>query len=384
MRKGEGSLRLLWRMATVFAAAFFLAGSAAGKAKAQETVLESETLDEEAAEQIESGEDKENPLTSVTETESPIDFASLRSLNLDIYSWISIPGIGIDDPVLQSVSSDQEFYLHHDLMGNETVGGSIYSEYYNRRSYTDFLTVLYGHNMEDQSVFGALKLLEDPEVMWDNKTVSIYLPQITLRYEIFAAYPVDDQHLLYQFDQSDDADREAYLKKVEEQGKEAASFDKALFETLTKDSHILALSTCYYDQPERRFLVQAVLDESQWDWDEQAVLLGVSAPEKNAGPEDEPEKDSEENPEGELTEEPEEESTEQPRMFYVPEQDNESETLSDTDATGGKHISELVYLEEESPVNILEPESESESETGIEGESDAETDKMPETVVIVR
>lgn len=207
------------------------------------------------------------------ETESPIDFEALQNKNPDIYSWIKIPGTVIDYPVLRSMG-DQEFYLHHDADGNESVYGSIFSQDLNRKDYTDFLTVLYGHNMRDYSMFGSLHLFREAGAMRDNKFVYIYLPEITLQYEIFAAYRIEAVHPLYQFDQEDEQTRLDYLEKVEKAGETAAVFDHELFETLSKDSHILALYTCIGD-PDYRFVVQAALREPEGGWNDLAVKLGL-------------------------------------------------------------------------------------------------------------
>lgn len=212
------------------------------------------------------------------ETESPIDFESLRAKNPDIYSWIRIPGTVIDYPVLRSTGY-QEFYLHHDADGNESVYGSIFSQSVNRKDYTDFLTVLYGHNMRDYSMFGSLKLFQESSVMQNNKYIYIYLPEITLRYEIFAAYSIEAVHPLYQFDQEDMQDHEDYLEQVEERGASVSTFDRELFETITKDSHILSLYTCN-GNPDYRFVVQGVLDEPEGGWTELAIELGLREPPK--------------------------------------------------------------------------------------------------------
>ncbi len=197
------------------------------------------------------------------ETESAIDFRYYQNINSDVYAWIYYPGTGgiIDYPLMQSVG-DQEFYLHHDWQGYESYPGSVFSQFYNRKSFTDFLTILYGHNMRDRSMFGSLREMEGSDIMWNYDTIYIYLPQVTLNYHIFAAYVNDNRHLLYNFDQDDAACCQNYIKTIGEKCEGLSTFDRDVYETLTEDSHILTLSTCYRGDPEHRFLVQAVLDES--------------------------------------------------------------------------------------------------------------------------
>ncbi len=197
------------------------------------------------------------------DSESSIDFPYYQNINSDVYAWIYYPGTGgiIDYPVLQSMG-DQEFYLHHDWEGNESYPGSVFSQSYNRKSFTDFLTVLYAHNMRDRSMFGSLRELEGADTMWNYDTIYISLPQILLEYRIFAVYVNDNRHLLYKFDQDDKESCREYIKTIGEKCEGVYTFDQERYDTLTEDSHILTLSTCYRGDPEHRFLVQAVLDET--------------------------------------------------------------------------------------------------------------------------
>lgn len=188
-----------------------------------------------------------------------IDFEELQKMNPDIYAWITLPGTEIDYPVLQDPSEDGDFYLNHDAQKNESTAGSIYSESCNKKDFTDFHTVLYGHDMKDNSMFGSLLLFEERSIMERNKTIYIYLPDQILEYEIFAAYVSDSEHLLEGFDQEERLDRLAYLAEVEYECREENVFDQELFHSVTEKSRILTLSTCYHGDHSKRFLVQAVL-----------------------------------------------------------------------------------------------------------------------------
>ena len=58
-----------------------------------------------------------------TQYVSPIDFATLKQKNKDIFAYIKIPGTKIDYPIVWN--GDNEYYLHHDLDGKKTPYGSI-------------------------------------------------------------------------------------------------------------------------------------------------------------------------------------------------------------------------------------------------------------------
>lgn len=195
-----------------------------------------------------------------TDTESRIDFELLNEINTDIYAWIEMPGMEVDYPILQNAEDDL-FYLSHTYDKSESESGAIYSESYNAKDFSDFHTVLYGHDMRNNTMFGSLLQLEDGGMMRRNNRILIYHPEKTLEYQVFAAYVFDSKHLLLNYDFTQMQDREEYLKEIVGACEGKGAFDQELFETVDADSHILTLSTCYHGDARKRFLVQAVLLE---------------------------------------------------------------------------------------------------------------------------
>ncbi len=57
--------------------------------------------------------------------------------------------------------SDNDYYLHRTFEGKNNFSGSIFVEYRNSGDFTDSNTIVYGHNMKNQSMFGKLKLLQE-------------------------------------------------------------------------------------------------------------------------------------------------------------------------------------------------------------------------------
>ena len=86
------------------------------------------------------------------------------NLNPDVYAWIDVPGTEISYPVLQS-AEDNSYYLEHTIEGEKTLPGAIYSENYNSKDFSDYNTILYGHNMRNGTMFaGPLHDFEDPSL----------------------------------------------------------------------------------------------------------------------------------------------------------------------------------------------------------------------------
>ena len=188
--------------------------------------------------------------------EIPIDFDALQARNPDVYAWIAIPGTAIDYPVLQS-ETDNTYYLTHTIDGAESPEGSIYTETYNSRDFEDPNTVIYGHDMANGSMIQNLLSYQDKSFFEANREVLVYTPDAIRHYRIFAAYVYDDRHLMQSFNFEDKEIYRQYLESVFSIREMGAYIDSA--QTVTEKDKIITLSTCYGNQADRRYLVQAVL-----------------------------------------------------------------------------------------------------------------------------
>lgn len=196
-----------------------------------------------------------DPLEEYGVPPKEIDFARLQEeQNPDIYAWITIPGTGVDYPVLQH-PEEPDYYLSHNIDGSTGKPGCVYSQLLNSRDWTDWHTVLYGHNEQKGTVFGTLHYYEDPEFFSEHPYIYIYTEDRVLVYRIFAAHEYSDEHLLAS-DINSPEDWKEYLAssdKAEGRG----NYDPNV--ELTSESRILTLSTCITGRWTRRWLVQAVL-----------------------------------------------------------------------------------------------------------------------------
>lgn len=188
--------------------------------------------------------------------ENPIDFATLKATNSDVYAWIRIPGTVIDYPVLQATDQDDDFYLNHDLDKKYKFAGSIYSEKKNSKDFSDRNTVLYGHNMLNGTMFQNLHKFRNADFFEENQYIYIYTPGHILTYKIIAAYKYDSRHLLNTFDYSDNTVFKDYLDYIKNPSSMMVNKREA---ELDLNSKILTLSTCIGDEKDYRYLVQGVL-----------------------------------------------------------------------------------------------------------------------------
>lgn len=187
---------------------------------------------------------------------NPVDWNKLLATNADVYAWIRVPGTNIDYPILQaSTGKDDDFYLHHDIKKKYSFAGCIYTRRANSKDLSDRLTVLYGHNMINGSMFGTLRKFEDADFFKNHKEFYIYMPQKILKYRIVAYMIADDTDILERYQANNELGFEAYVKDL----KKARNIRKK--EKIKPDDSIVTLSTCDSKSGNRR-LLQGVLQES--------------------------------------------------------------------------------------------------------------------------
>lgn len=198
--------------------------------------------------------------------EKNLDWDALHKENEDIYAWIYVPDAGVDYPVVQH-PTDNTYYLEHNLDGSEGFPGCIYTEDYNRKDFTDPHTVIYGHNMDNDTMFSRLHNFSDPERFAGDHYIFIYTEDAAYAYQVFAAYEYGAIHLLDNFDLDNEYVYEQYLKDVMSVDNTPARVANVRHDIeVTKEDRIVTLSTCTTDHDASlRYLVAGVLVEEQPD-----------------------------------------------------------------------------------------------------------------------
>ena len=83
----------------------------------------------------------------------------------------------MDYPVVQRMETEDvydDYYLNHTVDFVEGYPGAIYSQPVNALGFTDAVTVLYGHNMKDGSMFGSLHEFRDKDFFDENPGTVIH------------------------------------------------------------------------------------------------------------------------------------------------------------------------------------------------------------------
>ncbi|MCL2865335.1 MAG: class B sortase [Lachnospiraceae bacterium] len=228
-----------------------------------ETVYATEVSEPDVIEENEEeiAEEPESEIEAVS-VDVPIDFETLWEINEDVHAWLSIPGMDLEYPILQSDESDvwQEFYLNHTIERVPSEAGSIFTQHYNAKDFFDQVTFVYGHDMADGSMFGRLRNFWSADFMAAHPYIVIYTPTNIFTYEIFAAVTYDDYHILYYTDFENADEFQAFLDNIRNFRSLNRLWNEAV-EVSTND-RLLILSTCV-DRSDHRLLVGAVLVDEQ-------------------------------------------------------------------------------------------------------------------------
>lgn len=107
-----------------------------------------------------------------------VDWDALRAINPDVVGWIYVPNTNINYPIVHR--SDNDYYLTHDFTGSEgwlAIFGCIFLSAENAADFSDANNVVYGHNMNDGSMFSDIAGFEDQGTFDASRTVYVLTPQ---------------------------------------------------------------------------------------------------------------------------------------------------------------------------------------------------------------
>lgn len=184
-----------------------------------------------------------------------VDFEALKKMNSDVVAWIYMEGQPeISYPVVHG--TDNVFYLNHLLDKTYNSSGTIFVDEKNTGSFEDPNTIIYGHNMKNDSMFGTLDLYMKGEAYARSPYFWILTPEKNFRYEIFAAHTtsaVGETYTLFQ-----EPSKEFVKWAKAEQQKSAIDTNPEI--VWDQNAHIVTLSTCTENDATRN-VVQGVLVE---------------------------------------------------------------------------------------------------------------------------
>lgn len=119
--------------------------------------------------------------------EMKVDWESLLAQNPDTVGWIYMPGTSINYPIVQG--SDDEEYLKKDFTGDSSGfvhKGAIFLSYINAPDFSDGNNFIYGHNMNDDTMFAHVLQMAKQDQFDEARTFYVLTPTCNYRCTTFA------------------------------------------------------------------------------------------------------------------------------------------------------------------------------------------------------
>ena len=170
-----------------------------------------------------------------------IDFNKLINKNPDTIGWIKVLGTDINYPVVQTNNND--FYLTHSFDKSYNKAGWIFADYINKNLKNNELdknTIIYGHNRQNNSMFGTLSNVFKEE--WLSNKENHYINFSTLNnnmvWEVFSTYIIEKEEYCIQSNFSSNEEYISFLNTIK--NRSTYKYDV----NISKEDKILTLSTC--------------------------------------------------------------------------------------------------------------------------------------------
>jgi len=180
---------------------------------------------------------------------SRIDLDKLKLINPDAAGWLYACNGDIDGPVAKAL--DDDFYLTHRFDGTEGKAGAFFTDKESVPPFDCPLTVIYGHNMKDGSMFHPLLKYRDKEYYKSCPEFKIYCFDGEKKYRIVSAFYTDIGSIPGVGDGEEDTG------VIMEKARELSLYDTDSSE-IPENGKIVILVTCEYSGEDNRMAVYGI------------------------------------------------------------------------------------------------------------------------------
>jgi len=181
-----------------------------------------------------------------------VDFARLFEINPEVVGWIYIEGTNINYPVVKG--ADNDYYLNHLFDGTYNAAGCIFLDYRCSADFSDQNSVIYGHHMNDRSMFAGLMDYTNQDFYNEHSVVLLVTPNAYYKIQLFSGYVSDTRSGAWKLSFSQDE----YLSWLD--GLQRKSCFEADDMPTTED-RIVTLSTCTYEFDAAKFVLHGYISE---------------------------------------------------------------------------------------------------------------------------
>ena len=198
-------------------------------------------------------ESTEIPELTEPEETTPItvDFDALLKENGDVVGWLYCEDTPINYPIVQS--KDNDYYLRRLLDGTWNIAGTIFMDYRNASDFSDWNTIIYGHNMNNDSMFGTLQDYKKQAYYEEHPVLYLLTPEQDYKIQLFSGYTTSaTEEKTYGFPDTIEG-RDVLV----ENALQHSTFEAE--EQIGDEVRIITLSTCAYEYDDARYVLVGVL-----------------------------------------------------------------------------------------------------------------------------
>ena len=181
-----------------------------------------------------------------------VNFSKLSKVNSDTVAWLKLKGTNINLPIVQT--KDNEYYLNRDFKKASNRLGWAFADYRNDMNSIDKNTILYGHNVGNNAIFGDLeKIIKNDWINnQENHIINMSTESHNSLWSVFSVYTIENtnDYIKTKFSEKEYTEFLDLIKK-----RSIKDFNT----TLSNEDKILTLSTCTMDGKDRRIVLHAKL-----------------------------------------------------------------------------------------------------------------------------
>lgn len=180
-----------------------------------------------------------------------VDFDALCAENPDVIGWLYCPDTPIHYPVVQA--SDNESYLHRLLDGSSNAAGTLFLDYRNAADLSDWNSVIHGHNMINDSMFGSLTDYREQAYFDAHPRLFLLTPERDYIIELMAGFTTPATAALYSAFSPDEEEKAGFL----ESWLNASDFVSG--NVPAAGDRFVTLSTCSYEYSDARYVLIGIV-----------------------------------------------------------------------------------------------------------------------------
>lgn len=189
-----------------------------------------------------------------------VDWDALRAVNPNIVAWIYIPDSPVNYPVVQG--QDNQEYLHKAFDGSTgwlASAGTIFLDSNNASDFSDRNSALYGHHMNDGSMFASLSDWQNNDEFNSHRDIYLLTPQGNYRLKTFAMVKTTGTDALVQTAFSSEESYRSYIQDKLDRSVVTQEGDVLGASDITQS---MLFSTCEYSQADGRAVLFAAVVET--------------------------------------------------------------------------------------------------------------------------